>query len=64
MRKLDLSAFTNEQGRLNFKGLPARVYRGPMEFLAKKEQLAGVAKWDPVDGCNTKQTIVLGAAGR
>jgi hypothetical protein len=63
-RKVDLSAYTNEQGRLNFKGLPARVYRGPMEIQAKKEQLTGSSKWDPVDGCNTKQTIVLGAAGR
>ena len=63
-RKVDLSAYTNEEGRLNFKGLPARVYRGPMEIQAKKEQLTGSAKWDPVDGCQTKQTIVLGAAGR
>jgi hypothetical protein len=63
-RKVDLSAYTNEQGRLDFKGLPARVYRGPMEIQAKKELLTGSAKWDPVDGCNTKQTIVLGAAAR
>lgn len=64
MRKLDLTAYTNEQGRLNFTGLPARVYRGPMEFMAKKDDHLGSAKWDPVDGCQVKQTIVLGAAGR
>jgi hypothetical protein len=63
-RKLDLSAFTNEQGRLNFTGLPARVYRGPLEFAAKKEDHIGSVKWNPVDGCQVKQTIVLSAAGQ
>jgi len=63
-RKLDLSAFTNEQGKLNFTGLPARVYHGPLEFLAKKEDHIGSVKWDPVDGCQVKQTIVLSAAGQ
>lgn len=64
VRKLDLSAYTNAQGRLNFTGLPARVYRGPMEFRATKEQLTGRVNWDPVDGCRTKKTIVLGPASR
>ncbi len=64
LRKLDLSSYTNAQGRLNFTGLPARVYRGPMEFRATKEQLTGRANWDPVDGCRAKQTIVLGLASR
>lgn len=64
LRKLDLTAFTNEQGRVNFTGLPARVHNGPLEFTAKKESHNGSVKWDPLDGCQVKQTIVLSAAGR
>ena len=64
LRKLDLTAFTNEQGRVNFTGLPARVYRGPLEFAAKKEGHIGSVKWDPVDGCQVKKTIVLTAASQ
>ncbi len=63
-RKLDLTAFTNEQGRVNFTGLPSRVYHGPLEFTAKKESHNGSVKWDPVEGCQVKQTIVLSAAGQ
>ncbi len=64
LRKLDLSAFTNEQGRLNFTGLPARVYRGPLEFTAKKENHIGSVKWNPVDSCHANQTIVLSATAQ
>jgi len=64
LRKLDLTAFTNEQGRVNFTGLPARIHDGPVEFTAKKESHNGSVKWDPVDGCQVKQTIALSATSQ
>lgn len=63
-RKVDLSTYTNEQGRMVFKGLPEKVYRGPMEIQVKKDLWIATAKWDPIDGCLASRTIVLGASGR
>jgi hypothetical protein len=36
MRRLDLEAGTNSDGKVKFAGLPARVQRPPLEFHASR----------------------------
>ena len=57
--KLDLEAGTNSDGRVKFTGLPARARRPPLEFRASKDQLSGVATYDPASECQAKHDIVL-----
>jgi len=57
--KLDLEAATNVDGKANFTGLPNRVRRPPLEFDASKDQLAGMATYDPALECRAKHIIVL-----
>jgi len=40
MRRLDLEAGTNSDGKVKFAGLPARVQRPPLEFHASKDEFA------------------------
>jgi hypothetical protein len=58
-RKMDLDASTNVQGKVTFKGLPAKVHNPPLEFHASKDQLIGLASYDPVTECQAKHDIVL-----
>jgi hypothetical protein len=57
--KLDLEAGTNSDGKVKFTGLPSRVRRPPLEFRATKDQLVGVAMYDPASECQGKHDIVL-----
>ena len=57
--KLDLEASTNIDGKVNFKGLPNRVRRPPLEFDASKDQLEGMATYDPAVECRAKHDITL-----
>ena len=59
MRKLDLEAGTNADGKVRFAGLPDRVQRPPLEFLASKDELVGVATFDPSAECQVKRDITL-----
>lgn len=59
VRKLDLEAATNSEGKLKFTGLPARVRRPPLEFRASKDDLEGVATYDPSSECEAKHDISL-----
>jgi hypothetical protein len=59
LHKLDLSVYTNHEGKARFTGLPDRVHKGPLEFRAKKDNAAGVAVYDPAFGCSAKHDIVL-----
>jgi hypothetical protein len=61
MRRLDLEAGTNSDGKVKFSGLPVRVHRPPLEFQASKAELVGVATYDPSAECNAKQGIALSA---
>ena len=47
MRKLDLEAGTNSDGKVKFAGIPARVQRPPLEFQASKDEFKGIAAFDP-----------------
>ncbi len=59
MRRLDLEAGTNSDGKVKFAGLPARVQRPPLEFHASKDQLEGTASFDPATECQAKREIAL-----
>jgi hypothetical protein len=57
IRRLDLEAGTNAAGKAKFIGLPSRVRRPPLEFRASKDQLAGVATYDPATECQAEHDI-------
>ena len=59
MRRLDLQAGTNSDGKVKFAGLPARVQRPPLEFHASKREFEGVAAFDPSTECQAKHDITL-----
>ncbi len=59
MRRLDLEAGTNSDGKVKFAGLPARVQRPPLEFHASKDEFMGVAAFDPSKECQAKHDITL-----
>jgi len=60
VRKLDLEAGTNAQGKILFKGLPLRVHSPPVEFHASKNDLTGTATYNPGTECQAKRSIMLG----
>jgi hypothetical protein len=57
VRRLDLEAGTNADGKAKFVGLPSRVRRPPLEFKASKDQLTGVATYDPAEQCQAQHDI-------
>lgn len=57
--KLDMSVYTNAQGKARFTGIPAKVRKPPIEFRAKKDDLIGLATMDPATECQAKHDIVL-----
>lgn len=57
--RLDLEAGTNSNGKVKFTGLPARVHRPPLEFHALKDNLEGVATYDPSAECHAKHDATL-----
>jgi hypothetical protein len=58
-RKLDLEAGANVDGKVNFVGLPARVRMPPLEFHASKNDLTGIATYDPQVECHAKHDITV-----
>lgn len=59
LHKLDLSTYTNAQGKTKFKGLPARAYKPPVEFRATKDALTGMAAYNPETECEARHEIVM-----
>ncbi len=59
MRRLDLEAGTNSDGKVRFAGLPTRVQRPPLEFHASKEMFEGVATFDPSTECHALRDLKL-----
>jgi hypothetical protein len=57
--KLDLEAGTNVDGKVKFTGLPDRVRRPPLEFYALKDDMQGMATYDPMNECQGKHDISL-----
>lgn len=62
IRRLDLEAGTNADGKVKFTGLPTRVHRPPLEFRASKDQLQGLATYDPAAECEAQHKITLSQA--
>jgi len=59
IRRLDLQAGTNSDGKVRFVGLPSRVRRPPLEFQATKDQLVGMTTFDPGSECQGKHNLVM-----
>jgi hypothetical protein len=59
IRRLDLEAGTNSDGKVRFAGLPARVQRPPLEFRASKDEFTGIAAFDPSTECQARHDITL-----
>jgi len=59
IHKLDLEAGTNTEGKVKFKGLPVKVRNPPLEFSASKDQLVGIATYNPATECQAKHDIML-----
>lgn len=57
--KLDMTVYTNADGKAKFSGIPAKVKKPPIEFNAKKDDLVGVATMDPASECQAKHDIVM-----
>jgi hypothetical protein len=58
-RRLDLEAGTNTDGKVKFTGLPSRVHRPPLEFVATKDQLEAMLTYDPSAECEAKHEMTL-----
>jgi hypothetical protein len=57
--KLDMTVYTNADGKARFAGIPAKVKNPPIEFHAAKDDLVGLATMDPATECQTKHDIVM-----
>lgn len=61
VRKLDLEAGTNVDGKVKFTGLPSKVRRPPLDFQASKGNLSGVATYNPETECEAKHDLTMSA---
>ncbi len=59
IRRLDLEAGTNSDGKVKFIGIPARVHQPPLQFHASKDEFEGVTAYDPSTECQAKHDIRL-----
>jgi len=62
VRKLDLEAATNVDGKTQFKGLPERVKGGVLYFRAVKDKLEGSATYTPEKNCSGQSSTIVVAA--
>src|SRR2546425_7294685 len=56
--KLDLSVYTNDQGKAKFIGLPDRVHKPPVEFHASKDQATGVPCMTPARRASARRSTI------
>jgi hypothetical protein len=59
VRRLDLQASTNIDGKAQFKGLPKRVKGELLYFNATKDKLAGSATYDPDKSCGGENDSIV-----
>jgi hypothetical protein len=57
--KLDMTVYTNADGKAKFAGIPAKVRKPPIEFRASKDDLFGLATMDPAAECQARHDIVM-----
>ena len=58
VKRLDLEAATNTEGKARFTGLPEKAKKG-LFFQASKGDREGAAYYDPAKNCKGQHTIVL-----
>lgn len=58
VKRLDLEAATNTEGKARFTGLPDKAKKG-LFFQASKGDREGAAYFDPAKNCKGQHTIVL-----
>lgn len=59
LKRLDLQAGTNSDGKVKFTGIPTKVHNPPLEFHATKDDLTGVANDDPQQECQARHDLFL-----
>ena len=59
VRKLDLEAATNVDGKTQFKGLPEKVKGGTLIFRASQGKRDGSAIYDPAKNCSGQQSSIV-----
>jgi hypothetical protein len=59
VRRLDLEAATNVDGKTQFKGLPEKVKGGTLSFRASQGKREGLAIYDPAKDCSGKQSAIV-----
>jgi len=59
VRRLDLEAATNVDGKTQFKGLPEKVKGGTLTFRASQGKREGLAVYDPAKNCSGQQSAIV-----
>src|ERR1700690_886885 len=59
VRRLDLEAATNVDGKTQFKGLPEKVKGGILTFRATQGKREGSASYDPAKNCGGQQSSIV-----
>jgi hypothetical protein len=59
VRRLDLEAATNVDGKTQFKGLPEKVKGGILTFRATQGKREGAASYDPSKNCSGQQSSIV-----
>lgn len=59
VRRLDLEAATNVDGKTQFKGLPQKVKGKTLYFNASKGNLQGSATYDPEKNCSGESDSIV-----
>ena len=59
VRRLDLEAATNVDGKAQFKGLPGNVKGGTLTFHALQGNREGLAVYDPAKDCSGKGSAIV-----
>ena len=59
VKRLDLEAATNVDGKTQFKGLPEKVKGGILTFHASQGTREGLATYDPATSCNGRQSAIV-----
>ena len=59
VRRLDLEAATNVDGKTQFKGLPEKVKGGVLTFRAAQGKREGSATYDPARNCSGQESSIV-----
>jgi hypothetical protein len=59
VKRLDLEAATNVDGKTQFKGLPEKVKGGTLMFHALQGKREGSAIYDPAKNCGGQQSSIV-----